>query len=100
MTDSIVLFVAIPLFLSFFPLLEKINHNIKVGKAASVVYFAVSFIMLFIYAPGIFSGKEYNSIVGGWTDIVGISQTLDGFFLVRFSSYVYSFLFFNDVFIF
>ena len=99
MNDSIVLFVALPLFLSFFPLLEKINHNIKLGKAASVVYFAVSFIMLFIYAPGIFSGKEYISVVGGWTDIVGISQTLDGFswfgfllmFTVSFFSMMYSF---------
>ena len=99
MTDNIVLFVALPLFLSFFPLLEKINHNIKTAKPAAVVYFAVSFIMLFVYAPSIFSGKMFTSVVGGWTDIVGITQTLDGFswfgfllmFTVSFFSMMYSF---------
>ena len=99
MTSNIILFVALPLFLSFFSLLEKINHNIKTAKPASVVYFAVSFIMLFIYAPDIFTGKVFTGVVGGWTELVGITQTLDGFswfgfllmFTVSFFSMMYSF---------
>ena len=98
-SSSIVLFFALPLFLSFFTLLEKINPKIKAAKPASVIYFIVSFIMLFMYAPGIFSGKSYSSVVGGWTEIVGISQQLDGLswfgfllmFTVSFISMLYAF---------
>ena len=98
-SSYIVLFTALPLFLSFFPLLEKINHRIKAAKPAAVIYFALSFIMLIFYAPAVFSGTEFSSIVGGWHEIVGINQTLDGFawfgfllmFTVSFFSMLYSF---------
>ncbi len=95
----IILFFALPLLFSVFPLFEKINPRFRVSKAAASAYFAVSFIMLILYIPSMFSGNEINSVAGGWNDLVGITQKLDGiswfgFFLmftVSFFSMLYSF---------
>ncbi len=97
--DLLILFIVIPLFFSFFPLIEKIKPALKMSKAASLLSFILSTLLLAAFTAGISQGAEYKTVVGGWTIIAGISQRLDGIswiglalmYAVSFPSLLYSF---------
>lgn len=78
-SDSIIFFIIIPLLGSFFAFLEKIRPTIHSGKPAVIAVYTGCFLLLASYAPAIMRGERYESIVGNWSGIAGIYQTLDGY---------------------